>query len=71
MTYIERWLQSGQNQCPQCRKLCGQNTLIKLYFSEGESENNLVRELEEKNWKLQASKLIAVQKTILKSQYKM
>ena len=50
---IEKWLQSGKNQCPQCRKPCEQNRLIKLYFSESESENDLVRELEETIWKLQ------------------
>ena len=50
---IKKWFQSGQSQCPQCRKLCGLNRLIKLYFSESESEYDLVRELEAKIWKLE------------------
>ena len=50
---IEKWLQNGKNQCPQCRKNFGNNQIIKLYFSESESENNLILELEEANRKFQ------------------
>ena len=50
---IERWLQSGQNLCPQCRKYCRQGQLIKLFFSEGESDNDIVKGLEETIRKLQ------------------
>ena len=50
---IEKWQQNGKNQCPQCRKTLGNNQIIKLYFSESESENNLIMELEEANQNLQ------------------
>ena len=48
---IQKWLESGSNSCPQCRKKFERNQIIKLYFSEGESENNLITELEEANLK--------------------
>ena len=47
---IKKWLQSDQN-CSQCRKACKQDKIIKLYFSESESDN-LLSELEEENKKL-------------------
>ena len=49
-----KWLQSGQNNCPQCRKGFRKHQIIKLYFSESESENSLVKELEETAQNLQA-----------------
>ena len=54
---IEKWFQEGQNECAQCRKRCMPNQLIKLFFSEDDSEHDLVRELEEENRKLQVSYL--------------
>ena len=50
---IEKWLQSGNSQCPQCRKYCGPYRLIKLFFSMGESENHLIQELEKTIERLQ------------------
>ena len=44
---IEKWLESGSNSCSQCRKEFRRIQIIKLYFSEGQSENNLITELEE------------------------
>ena len=44
---IEKWLQNGSNSCSQCRKNIDGRQIIKLYFSESQSENNLVTELEE------------------------
>ena len=49
---IEAWMQNGQSNCPQCRKDIKQSQIIKLYFSEVASENDLFVELEEKNMKL-------------------
>ena len=46
---IEEWLENGQNHCPQCRKDCTHNQIIKLYFYESELEDNMIRELEEEN----------------------
>ena len=50
---IEKWLKNGRNFCPQCRKVCKTDQIIKLYFSEGDSENNLFSEMEAANQKLQ------------------
>ena len=44
---IEKWLEIGSNNCSQCRKEFTRSQIIKLYFSEGQSENNLITELEE------------------------
>ena len=44
---IEKWMQNGSNSCSQCRKDLRQSQVIKLYFSESQSENNLITELEE------------------------
>ena len=49
---IEEWLENGQNRCSQCREGCTSAQIIKLYFSESESENNLFKELKEENQKL-------------------
>ena len=49
---IEEWLENGQTGCPQCRKKCISGEIIKLYFSEIESVNDLVSALEEENFKL-------------------
>ena len=46
---IKSWLQTGQSNCPQCRKDCTQNQIIKLYFEEKETENNLFIKSEQKN----------------------
>ena len=40
---IQKWLQSAQNVCPQCRKNCPANNLIKLYFSESEIDQGLLQ----------------------------
>ena len=44
---IEKWLENGSNSCSQCRKELRNNQIIKLYFSEGQSENILITELED------------------------
>ena len=44
---IEKWLKNGHNNCSQCRKDFRNGEIIKLYFSESQSENDLVNELEE------------------------
>ena len=44
---IEKWLENGSNKCSQCRKELRRSQIIKLYFSEGQSESNLITELEE------------------------
>ena len=44
---IEKWMQNGAKSCSQCRKDFRRSQVIKLYFSESQSENNLVTELEE------------------------
>ena len=44
---IEKWLQNGSNSCSQCRKNIDEKQITKLYFSESQSENNLITELEE------------------------
>ena len=49
---ITKWLQDRQKNCAQCRKSCTVNQIVKLYFSEGDPENNLVAELIEENIKL-------------------
>ena len=49
---IKSWLQTGQSNCPQCRKDCTQNQIIKLYFEEKEMENELIIESEEKTQKM-------------------
>ena len=50
---IQKWFQNGQNVCPQCRKDCTRNKIIKLYFSENELEHDLIRDMDEANQKLQ------------------
>ena len=50
---ITKWLENGQNDCSECRKECTANEIIKLYFSEGEPEDNLINELQDENLKLQ------------------
>ena len=51
---IKKWLQNGQNYCPQCKKGTTQNQIIKLYFSGSQSpENDLITELLEANKTLQ------------------
>ena len=42
---IKNWLQTAQNQCPECKKDCKQNQIIKLYFSDTGSENDFVMQL--------------------------
>ena len=54
---IEKWLKNGQNPCPQCREDCRKDQIIKLFFSEGDSENNLFLEMEEAYQKLQEEKM--------------
>ena len=44
---IEKWLQNGSKSCSQCRKDLRRSQITKLYFSESQSENNLITELEE------------------------
>ena len=50
---IQKWLENGQNVCPQCRKDCTKKQTIKLYFSESELEHDLIMDLDEMNQKLQ------------------
>ena len=50
---IGKWLQSGRDNCPQCRKSLMGHPTIKLYFSESQTDNGLVKELEETIQKLQ------------------
>ena len=54
---IEKWLKNGQKPCPQCREKCRIGQVIKLYFSEAESEETIFQELWEANRKLQKEKL--------------
>ena len=55
---ITRWLGNRQhNNCAQCRKKCNPNQIIKLYFSEADSENSLVDELQSENLRLQGENL--------------
>ena len=49
---ITKWFENQKESCAQCRESCRSNQLIKLYFSEGDQENNLVAELLEENLKL-------------------
>ena len=51
---ITKWLENQQENCSQCREECRTNQIKKLYFSEGDTENNLVSELLEENLKLQS-----------------
>ena len=44
---IEKWLEKGSKSCSQCRKEFQRSQIIKLYFSESQSENTLITELEE------------------------
>ena len=64
---IEKWVQNGHSQCSQCRKDFRNGEIIKLYFSESQSENDLVNELEEA--KLEANeKFLKFQKENLEYQ---
>ena len=64
---IEKWVQNGHSCCSQCRKDFRNGEIIKLYFSESQSENDLVNELEEA--KLEANeKLLKFQKENLEYQ---
>ena len=49
---IEKWLSNGQNNCSQCRKACTKDKIIKLFFSESDSENSLISEIKAENEKL-------------------
>ena len=49
---IEEWLKNGQKNCPQCRKTCRQNQILKLYFSQSGAEDDFFSEVEEANLKL-------------------
>ena len=44
---IKKWLEKGSKSCSQCRKEFQRSQIIKLYFSESQSENTLITELEE------------------------
>ena len=61
---IKNWMESGQNNCSQCRKGFSPNQIIKLYFSERESENDIVVELTEANRKLQEDAILAESKCL-------
>ena len=50
---ISKWLEHRQENCTQCRKSCKKDQIIKLFFSEGDPQNNLITELMEENQKLQ------------------
>ena len=50
---IRTWLQSGNNNCSQCRQDCTIDEIVKLYFSAVNEENDL----ESENLKLQAREL--------------
>ena len=53
---IQKWLESGNQHCSQCRQDCTIDEIVKLYFSENESaleNNNLCIQLESENLKLQ------------------
>ena len=49
---LENWFNNNNNRCSQCRTKCTRDQIIKLYFSEATSENNLITDLEEENLKL-------------------
>ena len=50
---IKAWISNGRNNCPQCRQDCDLGQIIKLYFSEGASENDLLVEMESITLKLE------------------
>ena len=50
---ISKWLENGNDKCSECRKSCTENQIIKLYFSENESDMDLINELQEENLRLQ------------------
>lgn len=53
---IQKWLESGNQHCSQCRQNCTIDKIVKLYFSENGSaleNNNLCTQLESENLKLQ------------------
>ena len=56
---IKKWLNpfNGHNNCSQCRKPCNINQITKLYFSESQSETDLVNGLEETIRKLRSENL--------------
>ena len=56
---ISKWLEDRQENCTQCRKSCKKGQIIKLFFSEGDPENNLITELMEENRKLQTEANLA------------
>ena len=62
---ITEWLENQQENCAQCRQSCHPNQITKLYFSEGDQENNLVAELLEENLKLQTEANTAKSETIV------
>lgn len=49
---VENWFNNNNNGCSQCRTKCTRDQIIKLYFSEATSEDNLITDLEEENLKL-------------------
>ena len=56
---IKKWLNpfNGHNNCSQCRKPCNINQITKLYFSESQSENQVIKELEEEIKQLRTEKI--------------
>ena len=52
---IAKWIESGQNNCSQCRSGCQKKNIVKLFFSQNElglQQNEVIDDISEENQKL-------------------
>ena len=52
---ITKWIESGQNNCSQCRAECQKKNIVKLFFSQNElglQQNEVIDDISEENQKL-------------------